>query len=89
MELHNYQHRAVEFMKSRDYSLLAIEMGLGKTVITLTAIKELMHERFEVHKVLVIAPLRVGLQTWPAEIEKWDIKYIVPQNPLNMKTDEL
>ncbi len=44
----------------------------GKTVITLTAIKELMHERFEVRKVLVIAPLRVGRETWPAEIAKWD-----------------
>ena len=44
----------------------------GKTVIALTAIKELMHERFEVRKVLVIAPLRVGRDTWPAEIEKWD-----------------
>lgn len=44
----------------------------GKTVITLTAIKELIYERFEVGKVLVIAPLRVGRDTWPAEIEKWD-----------------
>ncbi len=44
----------------------------GKTVITLTAIKELMYERFEVRNVLVIAPLRVGRDTWPAEIAKWD-----------------
>ena len=44
----------------------------GKTVITLTAIKELMYDRFEVRKVLVIAPLRVGRDTWPAEIAKWD-----------------
>lgn len=44
----------------------------GKTVITLTAIKELIYERFEVGRVLVIAPLRVGRDTWPAEIEKWD-----------------
>ena len=41
-------------------------------MVTLTAIKELMYERFEVRKVLVIAPLRVGRDTWPAEIEKWD-----------------
>ncbi len=41
-------------------------------MITLTAIKELMYERFEVRKVLVIAPLRVGRDTWPSEIEKWD-----------------
>ena len=44
----------------------------GKTVITLTAIKELIYERFEVGRVLVIAPLRVGRDTWPAEIAKWD-----------------
>ena len=44
----------------------------GKTAITLTAIKSLIYERFEVCKVLVIAPLRVGRDTWPAEIVKWD-----------------
>jgi len=47
-------------------------MGLGKSVITLTAIYELMLNRFEVQKVLVIAPLRVARDTWPAEIEKWE-----------------
>ena len=47
-------------------------MGLGKSVITLTAIYELCFERFEIRKVLVIAPLRVASQTWPSEIEKWD-----------------
>ena len=41
-------------------------------MITLTAVRELLYERFEVRKVLVIAPLRVGRDTWPAEIEKWD-----------------
>ena len=49
-----------------------LEMGLGKSVITLTAIYELMLNRFEVQKVLVIAPLRVARDTWPAEIEKWE-----------------
>lgn len=49
-----------------------LEMGLGKSVITLTAIYELMLNRFEVEKVLVIAPLRVARDTWPAEIEKWE-----------------
>ena len=47
-------------------------MGLGKSVITLTAIAELALERFEVCRVLVIAPLRVARDTWPAEIQKWD-----------------
>ena len=47
-------------------------MGLGKSVITLTAIFDLCLDRFLVRKVLVIAPLRVALDTWPCEIEKWD-----------------
>jgi len=47
-------------------------MGLGKTSITLTALNNLLFDSFEIHKVLVIAPLRVARDTWPAEIEKWD-----------------
>ena len=49
-----------------------LEMGLGKSVIALTAILELCLERFEISRVLVIAPLRVARDTWPAEIQKWD-----------------
>ena len=52
-------------------------MGLGKTVITLSAIEDLMLNTFEVNKVLIIAPLRVARDTWTAEIEKWDhLKYL-------------
>ena len=47
-------------------------MGLGKTSITLTALNDLLFDRFEIHKAIVIAPLRVARDTWPAEIEKWD-----------------
>jgi hypothetical protein len=47
-------------------------MGLGKTVITLTALRDLLLDTCEVSKVLVIAPLRVSKVTWPAEVEKWD-----------------
>lgn len=47
-------------------------MGLGKTSITLTAINNLLFDSFEVHKVLVVAPLRVARDTWSAEIEKWE-----------------
>jgi len=47
-------------------------MGLGKTVITLTALLDLLFDSFLVHKVLVVAPLRVGLISWPDELEKWD-----------------
>ena len=45
---------------------------VDKTVITLTAINDLMFDSFEVHKVLVIAPKRVAATSWPDEIEKWD-----------------
>ena len=47
-------------------------MGLGKTVITLSAIRDLTLDEFEVGRVLVIAPLRVARDTWPAEVLKWD-----------------
>ena len=47
-------------------------MGLGKTVTTLTAIRDLMYDAFEVKRVLVIAPLRVARDTWPDELRKWD-----------------
>ena len=69
---HNYQKYAMEFILMHPSAALLLDMGLGKTVITLTAIKELMYERFEVNKVLVIAPLRVARDTWPAEIRKWN-----------------
>jgi SNF2 family DNA or RNA helicase len=51
---------------------LFLEMGLGKSVIALTAIAELMHDRLEVQRTLVIAPLRVAQDTWSRECEKWD-----------------
>lgn len=69
---HDYQKRAVSFILEHDAAGLFLEMGLGKTVITLTAIDELMHDRFEVSKVLVIAPLRVAEDTWSRESGKWD-----------------
>ena len=69
---HKYQEFAKEHILNHDEAALFLDMGLGKTVITLTAIRELMYESFEVRKVLVIAPLRVGRDTWPAEIKKWD-----------------
>ena len=49
-----------------------LDMGLGKTSITLTAISNLLFDSFEVHRVLVIAPLRVARDTWTAEVDKWD-----------------
>lgn len=78
---HNYQTYATNFILSHPVSAVFLDMGLGKSVITLTAIFELCLNSFEVHKVLVIAPLRVARDTWPSEIEKWDhlngLKYSV------------
>ena len=69
---HEYQTYAVDFILTHPQAAVFLDCGLGKTAITLTAIEELMHDSFEVRKVLVIAPLRVARDTWPAEIEKWD-----------------
>ena len=69
---HEYQEYAKEFIVNQNISALFLDCGLGKTVITLTAIWELMLDYFEVRKVLVIAPLRVARDTWPAELHKWE-----------------
>ena len=69
---HAYQKYAIEYIKSHPVTALFLDMGLGKTVTTLTAIRDLMYDTFEVGHVLVVAPLRVARDTWPEEIRKWD-----------------
>ena len=69
---HDYQKYAIDFIESHPVSAVFLDMGLGKTVITLTAIADLMYDSFEVNKVLVVGPLRVARDTWPAEVKKWD-----------------
>ena len=69
---HDYQTYATRFIEEHPVAALILGMGLGKSVITLTAIEHLMHDSFELRKVLVIAPLRVAVSTWPEEIRKWD-----------------
>lgn len=69
-DLHAYQKRAVDFIKDNTAAALWIDMGLGKTVSTLTALQDLI-DQGSVRKVLVIAPLRVAQHTWPAEIKQW------------------
>ncbi|EOV1115890.1 SNF2-related protein [Listeria monocytogenes] len=69
---HEYQQYSIDFIKEHKIAALLLEMGLGKTVTTLTAIKDLMFDDFSVKKVLIVAPLRVTQSTWPNEIEKWD-----------------
>ena len=67
---HNYQKYVMEYIVDHPIAAVLLDMGLGKTAISLMALKELMHNRFEVGKVLVVAPLRVAKNTWPSEIEK-------------------
>lgn len=69
---HDYQQYAADFIIEHPVSCLILDMGLGKTVITLTALWNLLFDYFEVRKVLVIAPKRVAENTWPAEIMKWE-----------------
>lgn len=66
------QQLAIDRMLDNDYQLLALRMGAGKTSVALTVINELLFNRFEVRRVLVIAPLRVAELVWHAEAAKWD-----------------
>ena len=69
---HDYQTFCIDYIKTHPIAALFLDMGLGKTVITLTALRDLMLDEVKISKVLVIAPLRVARDTWPAEAEKWD-----------------
>lgn len=71
-EAHDYQKYATEFILAYPVAAVFLEMGLGKSVITLTALFDLVLDMFLIRKVLVIAPLRVARDTWPSEIQKWD-----------------
>jgi len=80
-EPHDYQQYAISYIETHPVAAVLLDMGLGKTSITLTALNDLLFDSFEVHKIIVIGPLRVSRHTWPAEIEKWDhlkgLKYSV------------
>ena len=69
---HEYQRYATEYIETHPVAAVLLDMGLGKTSITLTALNNLLFDSFEVRRILVIAPLRVARNTWGAEIEKWD-----------------
>ena len=68
---HDYQAYAIDYIENHPVAAVLLDMGLGKTVISLTAIADLLFDSFVAHRVLVIAPLRVARDTWPAEIGKW------------------
>ena len=68
---HDYQAYAIKYIEEHPMAAVLLDMGLGKTVISLTAAFDLLFDSFLIHRILVIAPLRVARDTWPAEIEKW------------------
>lgn len=69
---HEYQQHTTQFIIDHPEAAILLGMGMGKTISTLTAINELIRNRFETRRVLVIAPIRVARDTWPEEIHKWD-----------------
>ena len=69
---HDYQEYATGFVLTNPFCGLILDMGLGKSVITLTALWDLILDSFDCGKVLVIAPKRVAEDTWPKELAKWD-----------------
>ncbi len=68
---HKYQKYAIQYIKTHPVSAILLGCGLGKTSIALTAIDDMLHDSFEVRKVLVVAPIRVCTSSWPDEIRKW------------------
>ena len=77
---HDYQLYAIRYIEEHPIAAILLDMGLGKTVITLTALKRML-DYGSIKRVLIVAPLRVARDTWPAEIEKWEhlngLKYSV------------
>lgn len=71
-EPHDYQGYVTKYIESHPVAAVFLDMGLGKTSITLTALNDLLFDYFNAHRILVIAPFRVARNTWSDEIEKWD-----------------
>ena len=71
-EPHDYQQYAIQYIETHPIAAVLLDMGLGKTSITLTALNDLLFDRFLIRKAIVIAPLRVARDTWPDEIQKWE-----------------
>lgn len=69
---HEYQRFVIDYIKKNPISAVFLDMGLGKTSITLTALNDLLFDSFDVHRILVVAPLRVARNTWSSEIKKWE-----------------
>lgn len=85
-DMHGYQNTAVQFLIENPFSALFIDLGLGKTCISLSAIIELV-SRFELDHALVIAPVRVANETWPTEIGLW--RHTAPLSFVHIREDEV
>lgn len=79
---HDYQRHCISRILGTKKIGLFLDMGLGKTVTTLTAIRELKYNRFQVRKVLVIAPKKVAEGTWTREKDKWDHTRMLRVSPV-------
>ena len=87
---HAYQQTATQFIIDHPEAAVFLGLGMGKTIITLTAIWELLLDYFAVSRVLVVAPLRVARDTWPAETAKWDhLKGLTVSVAVGSKVDRL
>ncbi len=87
---HPYQEYTIRKTIDNNNIGLLLDMGLGKTVCTLTAINELIYDYFEISKVLVIAPLRVARDTWSSEVKKWEhLKHLKVSKVLGSKLDRV
>ena len=69
---HDYQTFATDFILAHPIAAVLLDMGLGKTIISLSACEKLLRDWFALGKVLIIAPLRPAKETWPTELAKWD-----------------
>lgn len=69
---HEYQRFVIDYIKKNPIAAVFLDMGLGKTSITLTALNDLLFDSFDVYRILVVAPLRVARNTWSSEIRKWE-----------------
>lgn len=69
---HEYQRFVIDYIKKNPIAAVFLDMGLGKTSITLSALNDLLFDSFDVHRILVVAPLRVARNTWSSEIKKWE-----------------
>jgi len=91
--MHNYQRKAVEHILTKKKCALWLDMGLGKTVSTLTALDTLMFDDFAIRKVLIIAPLRVANTVWHTEASKWEhlhrFKFSIVTGSLNERLTAL